>query len=237
MKFILGKKLNMTQVFTAEGRHFPVTVVQAGPCKVTQVRNKDKDGYTAVQIGFGKKSKSSMSKASRGHQKDNNFLHLKEFRIAEDQKMKTGDEIKVSNFTPGEYVDVSGIMKGRGFAGAMKRHGFHGFPATHGHNRPRSVGSIGMRFPQHTVKGKRMAGRMGGHQVTMKNLLILDIDAEKNLLYMQGAVPGSRNGLVKVKATGAKIDKPIALYSSKSPEPDKKSEKNEEVKESKAQKK
>ena len=116
----------MSQVFTVDGEQVPVTIVEVGPCKVVQVKTKEKDGYTSVQIGFGKKSKSKMSKAAKGHQKGQNFLYLNEFRISEDDKFKTGDEIKAADFQPGEYVDVSGVMKGRGFAGVMKRHGFHG---------------------------------------------------------------------------------------------------------------
>ena len=229
--------MNMSQVFTKDGEHVPVTVVQAGPCRVVQVKTKDKDGYTAVQIGFGKKSKSRMTMASKGHQKDNQFLYLREFRIVEDEKIKIGDEVKVSDFAPGEYVDVSGIMKGRGFAGVMKRHGFHGFPASHGHDHQRAGGSIGTMFPQHVIKGKRMAGRMGGDGVTMKNLLIVDVDVEKNLLYVKGAVPGTRNGLVKVKATGEKEEKTTALFTGQSDSPAKKPGKKKESKEERKDKK
>ena len=205
MKFILGKKLNMSQVFTSDGERIPVTVLEVGPCKVVQVKTKEKEGYSAVQLGWGYKR--HLNKPLAGHQKGEKFAKLREFRVDNPEDYKVGQEITVKDFQPGEFIDVSGLMKGRGFAGVMKRHGFHGFPASHGHDKPRSAGSIGSMFPQHTRKGMRMAGRMGGHSVTVKNLLILDVDAKRNLIFVKGAVPGTRNGLVKVKATGKKLEK------------------------------
>jgi len=200
----------MSQVFDASGEHLPVTVIQAGPCKVIQVKTNEKDGYTAVQIGFG--SKIHLTRAQKGHQRKEHFSDLQEFRIAVGDSLKVGDEMNASNFQPGEYIDVTGTVKGRGFAGVMKRHGFHGFPASHGHDHPRMLGSVGSAFPQHVMKGKRMAGRMGGNIVTVKNLLVVDVDAERNLIFVKGAVPGASSGIVRLKSTGKKMEKPLELY-------------------------
>lgn len=200
----------MSQVFTVSGEKLPVTVLLAGPCKVVQVKTKEKDGYSAVQIGFGSKRK--LNKAQKGHQKTGSYRYLREFRLPDVSTFSAGQELKVSDFIAGDVVDAGGIMKGRGFTGAVKRHGFHGAPATHGHDHPRAVGSIGSRYPQHTLKGTRMAGRMGGHNVTVKNLSIVDIDPEKNYLIVAGAVPGASGGLVKIKATGKTAKSAIKLY-------------------------
>lgn len=193
----------MSQIFTAGGVKIPVTVVQAGPCKVIQVKTEKRDGYAAVQIGYGIKKKSN--RAQKGHQKDASYMYLREFRVPSVDGYEVGKSLSAADFERGEYVDASGIMKGRGFAGAVKRHGFHGAPATHGHDHPRAVGSIGSRFPQHTLKGTRMAGRMGGQARTVKNLVIVDIDSERNLLYVKGAIPGTRGGLVRLVTDGEKI--------------------------------
>ena len=219
----------MTQKFASDGSSVVVTALEVGPCKVVQVKSAEKDGYLAVQIGFGKKRK--LTRAAAGHQKSEKYATLREFRIPADIAFKVGDEISAANFNPGEYVDVSGIMKGRGFAGHMKRHGFHGFPASHGHNKPRSPGSIGSRFPQHTLKGTRMAGRMGGHQVTQKNLVVVDVDPEKNLIWVSGAVPGATNGIVKIKTTGKKTDvMELKSYQKKEEVKEKASEKPKDTK-------
>jgi len=217
----------MAQVFTEEGQVVPVTILEMGPCKILQVKTSEKDGYSAVQVGFGKKKG---NKASDKHGAGTSFLYLSEFIVEDPAQYKVGDEITVKNFEPGDVVDVIGVMKGRGFAGVMKRHGFHGFPKTHGHDKPRSVGSIGSMFPQHVRKGMRMAGRMGGNQVTSKNLIVVDIDPEKNLIWVTGSVPGSRQGLVKVESVGEKSSmtfKP-AVYETEKP-----AEKIEEQAESK----
>jgi large subunit ribosomal protein L3 len=203
MNFLLGKKLNMTQYFDqATGTVLPVTVIHGTPMVVTQVKSKEaKDKYNAVQVGIGKKKK--VSKSLQGHLKDlGTFSVLSEFVVADASAYHRGQKIDVSGFQVGEMVSVQGISKGRGFAGAMKRHGFAGFPASHGHDRPRSVGSIGQRFPQHTRKGLRMAGHMGVENVTVKNLQVVEVDAKQNLITLKGAVPGHRNGLVKVISTG-----------------------------------
>jgi large subunit ribosomal protein L3 len=169
---------------------------------VTQVKSAEgKDKYSAVQVGMGKKKK--VSKSLQGHLKDlGTFSVLSEFRVKDTAPYQRGQKVEISGFVPGEFVNVIGISKGRGFAGAMKRHGFAGFPASHGHNKPRSVGSIGQRFPQHVRKGMRMSGHMGVDQVTVKNLQIVEVDVKRNLITVRGAVPGHRNGLVKVISTG-----------------------------------
>lgn len=193
----------MTQYFDkATGEVIPVTVVKAGSMVVTQVKaTSSKDKYSAVQIGIGKKKK--VSKPLQGHLKDlGTFSVLSEFRVNDAEKYQRGQKVEISGFVPGEMVDAIGVSKGRGFAGAMKRHGFHGFPMSHGHNKPRSVGSIGQRFPQHVRKGMRMAGHMGVQQVTVKNLQVVEVDAKRNLITIKGAVPGHRNGMVKIISTG-----------------------------------
>jgi large subunit ribosomal protein L3 len=203
MNFLVGHKINMTQYFDdATGEVIPVTVVKAGAMVVTQVKTKEgKDKYSAVQVGIGKKKK--VSKPLQGHLKDlGTFGVLSEFRVTDAEKYQRGQKLEISGFVPGEIVDAIGISKGRGFAGAMKRHGFHGFPMSHGHNKPRSVGSIGQRFPQHVRKGMRMAGHMGVEQVTVKNLQVVEVDAKKNLIMIKGAVPGHRNGMVRIISTG-----------------------------------
>jgi len=203
MNFLVGHKINMTQYFDeATGEVIPVTVVKAGSMVVTQVKaTSSKDKYSAVQIGIGKKKK--VSKPLQGHLKDlGTFSVLSEFRVNDAEKYQRGQKVEISGFVPGEMVDAIGVSKGRGFAGAMKRHGFHGFPMSHGHNKPRSVGSIGQRFPQHVRKGMRMAGHMGVQQVTVKNLQVVEVDAKRNLITIKGAVPGHRNGMVKIISTG-----------------------------------
>ena len=193
----------MTQYFDeANGDVIPVTVIKAGAMTVTQVKSVDsKDKYNAVQVGIGKKK--NIGKSLKGHLKGlENFATLTEFIVNDVKDYQRGQKIVIAGFKPGEMVNVLGISKGRGFAGAMKRHGFKGFPASHGHNKPRSVGSIGQRFPQHTRKGLRMSGHMGVEQVTVKNLQVVEVDPAKNLITLKGAVPGHRNGLVKVISTG-----------------------------------
>lgn len=198
-KFIVAEKLHMSQVFSKDGKVVPVTILKATPTKVTQVRTADKDKYTAVQIGWGKKK--SQTKATSGHLKGmKNYAKLVEFRIPADAKFERGQEITVETFTIGDMVSVTSQMKGRGFAGPIKRHGFHGAPSSHGHDHPRAVGSIGMRFPQHVRKGLRMAGHMAGNR-TVKNLEVIDIDAKKHLIAVKGAVPGAPGVMVKIETT------------------------------------
>jgi large subunit ribosomal protein L3 len=211
MKFIVGKKLNMTQYFAENGEVIPVTVVKASEVVVTQLKTTEaKDGYNAVQVGVsaGIAGSRRTNKAKTGHSKNlGNFGKFAEFRVDNPGDFELGQKIDVSGFEAGEMVNVVGTMKGRGFAGGMKRHGFAGFPMSHGHDKPRSVGSIGQRYPQHVNKGHRMAGHMGAVQVTVKNLQIVDVDLAKGLLLIKGAVPGHPNGVVKISTTG--VTKPL----------------------------
>jgi large subunit ribosomal protein L3 len=206
MNFIVGKKLNMTQHFMESGEVIPVTMVKVSPMVITQVKTKDgKDKYSAVQVGIGKSigGSSRKNKPLSGHLKEvTSVTKLIEFRVEDTNGYAVGQKLDISTFEIGEVIDAIGTMKGRGFAGAIKRHGFAGFPASHGHDRPRSVGSIGQRFPQHVRKGMRMSGHMGTGQVTVKNLQIIDVDVAKGIIAVKGAVPGHRNGLVKIVSTG-----------------------------------
>ncbi|MEK7580010.1 MAG: 50S ribosomal protein L3 [Patescibacteria group bacterium] len=199
MRFILGKKIGMTQVFSEDGNVVPVTLVQAGPCIVTAIRVSDKDKYQAVQIGFDSKKK--VNKPQKGQLKDlGNFKYLKEFRTDNLENYKIGDKIGISIFKKGESVDVSSVSIGKGFQGVVKRHHFRGHPATHGHkDQSRMSGSIGATGPQRVLKGTRMAGRMGGERVTVKNLEIVDIDTEKNFLFINGAIAGGENALLEIR--------------------------------------
>jgi large subunit ribosomal protein L3 len=188
---------------------------------VTQVKSKTgKDKYEAVQVGVKSSlaGRKAHSKAVSGHMKDaKNLGKLVEFPVADSSKFEVGQNIDLSAFAVGELVNCVGTMKGRGFAGAIKRHGFAGFPASHGHDRPRSVGSIGQRFPQHVRKGLRMAGHMGTVQVTVKNLQVVGVDAARGLLMLKGAVPGFRNAVVKIMGTGKikPVGKPVEVKEEK----------------------
>ena len=206
MKGMIGKKVGMTQVFDDQGSVVPVTVIQAGPCYVTQVRNTERDGYISVQLGFGETKPNRLTKGQLGHLQKLDLpalRHLREFRMAEaaDAAVEEGQEIKVDVFARGELVDVIGTSKGRGHAGTIKRHGFARGPKTHGQSdRMRSPGSIGMcATPGRTLKGKKMAGRMGNQRVTVQNLPLVVVDAEKNLLAVKGSVPGAVGSIVMIK--------------------------------------
>ncbi len=197
---ILGRKLGMTQLFDESGTAQPTTIVEAGPCFVTQVRSKTKDGYTAVQIGFGPQRK--LNKAERGHLKDLPGLrYLREVRIEEGDEIQVGDQVNADILEAGELVDVVGTSKGRGFAGVIKRYGFRGGPKTHGQSdRWRHPGSIGSgTTPGRVFKGLKMAGHMGNERVTVQNLRVLKVDSERNLVALRGAVPGPRGGLVMIR--------------------------------------
>ncbi|MFN8376285.1 MAG: 50S ribosomal protein L3 [Anaerolineae bacterium] len=202
MKGIIGKKVGMTQVFDEQGNVIPVTVIQAGPCYVTQVRTAERDGYTAVQLGYGEGKPQRISKGELGHLKRNNLpalRHLREFRV-KDLDVSEGQEIKADVFTKGDIVDVIGTSKGRGFAGGIKRHNFNRQKATHGQSdRERAPGSVGSTTtPGRTYKGKRMAGHMGSDRVTAQNLEVVVVDAGRNLLAVKGSVPGARDSIVIV---------------------------------------
>lgn len=211
MNFIVGKKLNMTQHFMESGEVIPVTVLKVPAMTVTQVKTASgKDKYTAVQVGVSKAVGGSkrVNKPLAGHLKGQKVGFLTEFRVSDTADYEVGKKIDLTSFEVGEIVNCVGIMKGRGFAGAIKRHGFAGFPASHGHDKPRSVGSIGMRFPQHVRKGMRMAGHMGTQAVTVKNLQVVDIDVARGLISIKGAIPGTNGGAVRIVSTG-KV-KPLA---------------------------
>lgn len=204
MKFILGKKIGMTQVFLPNGMVVPVTKIQAGPCQIVAVRDDAKNGVKAVQIGFGEVKESRLSKPELGHLKDlDKVRNLRSFTIEKDVAVKRGDTITVETFTTGDKVQVVGESKGKGFAGVVKRHHFRGGPASHGHkDNLRMPGSIGAGGVQRVFKGMRMGGRMGGDRVTIKNLEIVEVHPENGELYIKGAVPGGRNALLLISALG-----------------------------------
>jgi large subunit ribosomal protein L3 len=196
---IIGKKIGMSQIFDDSGKVESVTVIEAGPCTVTQIKTSDKEGYNAIQMGFDTAKK--ISKAEQGHLKElGKFKNLREFRIDNTTDVKVGDKVDVSQFKAGDVVKVSGISKGKGFAGVVKRHGFHGGPKTHGQtDRHRAPGAIGATTtPGRVLKGMRMAGHMGNEQVTVSGLKVLKTDPERNLLMVGGAVPGNKNGLLLI---------------------------------------
>lgn len=199
MKYILGEKVGMTQIFDADGNAVPVTLVRAEPNTVTQVRTLERDGYQAVQIGRGAKKK--LARPQAGHLKGlGNFRTLKEFKDSAAERMR-GAVIDVSLFSPGDLVKVSGVSKAKGFQGVVKRHGFHGAPATHGTKHAhREPGSIGATWPQRVIKGMRMAGRMGGETVSVRNLEVVSVDAAKSLIALRGAVPGKRGTVVAIQS-------------------------------------
>ena len=201
-KVILGKKVGMTSVIDEEGNLVPVTVIEAGPCFVTQIKNQEKDGYDALQIGFGEKKK--LNKPEEGHLKNvgKKARFLREFEMNKEDKeaeLKLGDIIDVSAFEKGEKVKVAGDIKAKGFTGPMKRWGFHGAPGGHGHPQIRKVGSIGSGYPQHVIKGRKMGGRKGPDRKTILNLRIIDIDTKNNLLLLRGSVPGVRGRLLEIR--------------------------------------
>ena len=206
-KGILGKKIGMTQIFTAEGNLLPVTVVEAGPCVVLQNKTVENDGYNAVQIGFGAKKEKHLSRPMKGHFEKAGVApvkFIKELRLATPSEYTVGQEIKVDIFADGELVDATGISRGKGFAGGIKRHNFARGPMTHGSKSHREPGSIGSRMsgPGGKVfKGKKLPGRMGSAQVTVQRLAIVKVDAERNLLLIKGAIPGAKGSFVMVRNT------------------------------------
>ncbi len=205
MTGLIGQKLGMTQVFDSTGRLVPVTVLRVGPCTVVQVKTEATDGYAAVQLGFGEQKASRVPKAYLGHCQragDRVFRVLREFSVESEEGYTVGKELRVGDvFRAGEYVDVTGTSKGRGFAGVMKRHGFGGFPGSHGtHEYFRHGGSIGNRsFPGRVFKGKRMAGHYGAERVTVQNLFVVAVHPEENVMLVRGAVPGPNGGIVLVR--------------------------------------
>ncbi len=197
---LLGKKIGMSQVFTEDGKLIPVSMVEAGPCPVVQVKTKQKDGYEAIQIGFGQKKR--INKPMAGHLKNGKLKTigtLGELKVKDISKYKTGDHLTVSLFAAGDKVSVCGYTKGRGFTGGMKRWGWTGGPATHGSMSHRRMGSVGANtYPGRVWKNKTMPGRYGNERVTIKNIKVVKIDKEKNIIYLEGAVPGPTNGFIVV---------------------------------------
>ena len=201
MRGLIGKKIGMTQIFNDGGQAIPVTVVEGGPCVVTQVKTHASDGYDAIQVGYGERKVKHSNKALNGHfekAKTDVKRVLAEFVPVPDYEYKMGQEFGVSLFKEGEYVDVAGTTKGKGFSGVMKRHGFKGGPKTHGQREhPRSAGSIGQASdPSSVFKGMKMAGQYGNKRMTVRNLEVVSVDSEKNQILLKGAVPGAKNGII-----------------------------------------
>lgn len=204
MKFILGKKINMTQLWIGD-KVVPVTAIKAGPCAISQVKTKEKDGYLALQLAFGTRKEKNIKKPQLGHFKNSGAkpAHVREFVLKDVENYKIGDIVSANTFVAGDIVRVTGTSKGRGFQGVVKRHGFAGADRTHGNkDQERMPGSIGNKGPAHVFKGKRMPGRMGGARITTTNLEIVEVDEKENIIYIKGAIPGSTNSLVLIKAPG-----------------------------------
>jgi large subunit ribosomal protein L3 len=207
MKFILGTKIGMTQVFREDGTVVPVTRVKAGPCVITQIKTKENDGVNSVQLGFGLQKKFRLNKPTQGHLKDlDPVRHMRDFRVEGSVELKRGDKFNVSIFDTGEKVEVTGTSKGKGFQGVVKRYNFKGSPASHGHkDQLRMPGSIGATDAARVFKGTRMGGHMGDDRTTVKNLEIIEVNAEGNELLIKGAIPGSRGGLLMIKTKVGEI--------------------------------
>jgi large subunit ribosomal protein L3 len=203
MPGLIGKKIGMTRIFDDEGIQIPVTVIEAGPCPVVSVRSQEQDGYQAVQLGFGAKKLKRTSKAEMGHVARAGLEAaprlMREFRTGDGEEYEVGQHLTVELFEAGDRVKVTGRSKGRGFQGVVKRHGFRGRPASHGHPMSRNPGSLGPGTdPSRVIKGKKMPGRMGGDRQTIRNLQVVRVDGERNLLFVKGGVPGARDGYVLI---------------------------------------
>lgn len=204
MKTIIGKKVGMTQIFDEKGKVIPVTVIEAGPCLVAQVKSVETDGYNAIQLGFGDVKESKLNKPEKGHFAKAKLAlkkHLREFRLDSVDGVNVGDEIKVDTFQAGDKIDVQGTSKGKGFQGVIKRHNQSRGPMGHGSQYHRGVGSMGTLLPMRVIPGKKMPGHMGGEQVTVQNLEIVQIDLENNVILVKGNVPGPKKSLVLIKAS------------------------------------
>ncbi|WP_310600364.1 50S ribosomal protein L3 [Desulfobulbus sp.] len=202
-KGILGRKVGMTRVYDENGRSIPVTVIEAGPCTILQKKTVNKEGYNAIQVGFIEKNESRLNKPEAGHFKRSGgkgYYHIKEFRVSDPESYEVGQQVTLTDvFSIGDLVDVSGKSKGRGFQGVIKRHGFAGGRKTHGSNFHRAPGSIGCSaWPSRVLKGKRLPGRMGNDLVTQKNLRVIDIRTEENVLLVHGTTPGAKNGILNI---------------------------------------
>lgn len=204
MKAIIGRKLGMTQIFDEEGTLTPVTVVEAGPCPVVQVKNAETDGYDAIQVGFGARKAKRTTRAEAGHASRAGLelapRTLREFRLSEPGEYEAGQQLTVGQFEAGDRVKVTGTTRGRGFQGVVKRHGFRGRPASHGHPMSRVPGSMGPGTdPSRVIKGKKLPGQMGDVRHTEKNCRVMRVDGERNLLFIRGGLPGSRNGVLFIR--------------------------------------
>lgn len=199
-KGLIGRKVGMTQIFAADGRRIPVTVVEAGPCVVLQKKTSDKDGYTALQLGYSQQDTARSTKPEIGHSKAAGkgvFRHLKEFRLQDSDNYSVGDIITADIFAPGDVIDVTGVSIGKGFQGVIKRWGFKGGRASHGSNFHRAPGSIGCSAtPSRVFKNKKMPGQLGNETVTIQKLTVVRVDAADNLILVRGAIPGAKNGIV-----------------------------------------
>ncbi len=199
MKALIAQKIGMTQVFSEKGAVIPVTLLSAGPCVVTQVKTQETDGYSAVQLGFGEAKKPAKPQVGHSKKSGTNPKTMSEFQVEnEDTMPKVGDSITAEVFSVGDTITVSGVSKGKGFAGTIKRHNFARGPKTHGSHNYRAPGSIGAGYPQHVFKGQKMAGHMGNAQVTTKNLTVTHVDAKNNIIGIKGAIPGPKKSIVRI---------------------------------------
>ena len=210
-KGLMGKKLGMSGLFLPDGRYVPVTVIEAGPCVVTQIKTEETDGYNALQLGFGDRKEARVNKPLKGHfgkSASGAFNYVKEFEVVDPNEYSLGQQITLELFKVGEHVDVIGATKGRGFSGVIKRHGFHGGRKTHGSHSHRIPGSIGCSaWPAKVIKGKKMPGRYGNERKTVRNLEVVDIRPEDNIILIKGAVPGAKSGLVTINKLKFQQDK------------------------------
>ena len=204
-KVLIGKKIGMTQIFNEEGKVIPVTVIEAGPCVVSQVKTEETDGYNSIQLGFGAIKESKVNKPERGHFTKANIAparYLREFRVDSIEDVKVGDELKADIFMAGDKIDIQGTSKGKGFQGVIKRHGQHRGPMGHGsmyHRRPGSMGSTST--PGRVFKGKKLPGHMGAETVTIQNLEVIKVDLDKNIILVKGSVPGAKGSILKIKSS------------------------------------
>lgn len=204
-KGLIGKKIGMTQIFNEEGKVIPVTVIEAGPCVVSQVKTEETDGYNSIQLGFGAIKESKVNKPERGHFTKANIAparYLREFRVDSIEDVKVGDELKADIFIAGDKIDIQGTSKGKGFQGVIKRHGQHRGPMGHGsmyHRRPGSMGSTST--PGRVFKGKKLPGHMGAETVTIQNLEVVRVDLDKNIILVKGSVPGAKGSILKIKSS------------------------------------
>lgn len=204
-KGLIGKKIGMTQIFNEEGKVIPVTVIEAGPCVVSQVKTEETDGYNSIQLGFGAIKESKVNKPERGHFTKANIAparYLREFRVDSIEDVKVGDELKADIFMDGDKIDIQGTSKGKGFQGVIKRHGQHRGPMGHGsmyHRRPGSMGSTST--PGRVFKGKKLPGHMGAETVTIQNLEVIKVDLDKNIILVKGSVPGAKGSILKIKSS------------------------------------